>query len=152
MSNQPTNILQAKCEAAATDVLDIIQHRAPVTLIAFYNNGHSEGLGYYSSLPLDHVITTLEARVVRWCGAPAPLHEAADWLPSREELSKLADHVRARLPFSAAFSLIVGAGPDHAHASFVRKEDLLPLFHETVIPQLKARQMVAAQLEQSNAG
>lgn len=146
--NSPTNILQSFCEAAARDVLDVIQYRAPVTLIAFYNNGSSEGCGFVSTLPaFDDLIATLSAVVTRWCGAPAPMHEVADWLPNDQERQRLAELVRDRLPLAAAFSLVIGTGPAHAHASFFAKEDLLPFFHEQLIPHLKARQVVAPQPE-----
>lgn len=146
MSN-PTNILQTKCDSAFQGVLESIGHQAPVTLIAFYNNGHSEGTAIASSLSLDQMIATLEARMVRWCGGKAPLHEASPWMPTAEQASRLADYVRQQMPFSVAFALLIGAGPDHAYASFIPKESMLKFFHEIVLPKMKAQQVVAPQPE-----
>jgi hypothetical protein len=144
MSRETTPMLQAKCDRALQELIAMVDGKCPVTLIAFYNNGFSEGAAFASSLSsLDQLVSTLESRVTRWCGAPPPPHAVCDWIPPAAEMEKLAAYCRDSLPFSASFALICGAGPDHAYASFTKHEDMLTFFHEQVLPNLKAQQATA---------
>jgi hypothetical protein len=142
-----THILQAKVDRIAHEIAKRLEGKCHVTLVAFYNGVSVGGVGFCSNLDLDSLVATVEARIVRWCGAPLPDPDPTLWVPGEVELKALAEYCRDELPLACAFGLFCGAGVDHVFASYLQREDLLVFFHETLLPQLKARQAVAPQPE-----
>ncbi len=140
--NDTTHILQAKVDKATHELAKRVEGKCHVTLVAFYNGVSVGGVGFCTNLDLDALITTVEARIVRWCGAPLLEPDPDIWVPGEAQLKALAEYCRDELPLSCAFGLFCGAGVDHVFASYVQREDMLVFFHETLLPQLRARQVV----------
>lgn len=149
-ANEPSHILQRKCEAAASSVSALINHRCPVTVIGFYKQILANGWGISSSLPsYDDVILTLEATVSKKCGAPLSPRDTAVWQPDTPLVKHLAEQCRDALPFSCGFILIFGGGVDSVYASFEEAPRMVEFMSLVVVPQLKAQQAVTPVPEES---
>jgi hypothetical protein len=143
-NENPTHILQTKCQRAAGDLSAGIKHRCAVTLIAFYKEVSATGWGYASALPdLESIVLTLEATIAKKCGAPLPPRDTSTWLPATEQVKQLAAQAREALPFSCGFVLIFGAGVDSVYASFEEAPRMLEFLSHLVLPTFKAQQSLA---------
>lgn len=140
---EASHILQTKVAKTAEALVERVEGRCHITLVALYNGVAAGGTGFCSNLDLESLVATIEARIARWCNAPLPPSDAAIWLPGATEFAALAEFCRQELPLAAAFALLCGGGVDHVIAGSVSPlADLLPFFSHVLLPQFKARQVV----------
>ena len=65
-NENPTHILQVMVDKTAHELAWRLEGKCHVTLVAFYNGVSVGGVGFSSNLDLDALVTTVEARIVRW--------------------------------------------------------------------------------------